>query len=130
MRTCPVCAATLIEMSLKHEEIDRCPSCNGVFFDQGELKTVLRIVELLEHVQLEEADIENLPTLELARRLACPADGAIMAKRDFGAAVFDACPTCGGFWLDGGEITALKQVETHVRANLSLYVRLGQGQAE
>jgi uncharacterized protein len=130
VRTCPVCTIALIEMTLKHEEIDRCPSCNGIFFDQGKLKSVLRIVELLEHAELEEADIENLSPLEQARRLACPADGTIMVKRDFGAAVLDACPACGGFWLDGGEIAALKQVETHVKANLSLYVRLGRGQAE
>jgi Zn-finger nucleic acid-binding protein len=76
VRTCPVRTIALVEMNLRHEEIDRCPSCNGVFFDQGKLKSVLRIVELLEHAELEEADIENLPPMELARRLECPAGGS------------------------------------------------------
>lgn len=130
MRTCPVCAVELLEMPLLHENIDRCPTCNGIFFDKGELESVLHIVDLLERVELAEPDIETLTDEERARTLACPADGTAMAKRDYGAAVLDACPACDGTWLDGGEIAALKLVETHVRANLNLYVRLGGGPDE
>jgi Zn-finger nucleic acid-binding protein len=130
MHTCPVCAVDLLEMPLLHENIDRCPSCNGIFFEKGELQSVLRIVALLEQVVLAESDIETITEAERSRTLACPADGAVMAKRDYGGAVLDACAACGGFWLDGGEIAALKLVETHVRSNMNLYVRLGGGPEE
>jgi Zn-finger nucleic acid-binding protein len=37
----------------------------------------------------------------------------------------DKCPTCKGIWLDDGEAAALMIAQGHVRANVGLYLRLG-----
>ncbi len=40
---CPKCGHDLVETDFHHIKIDRCPECDGVWFDAGE-------VEMLEHV--------------------------------------------------------------------------------
>ena len=40
---CPKCGATLIEQDFHQIKIDRCPECNGIWFDGGE-------IEMLEHL--------------------------------------------------------------------------------
>jgi hypothetical protein len=34
----------------------------------------------------------------------CPADGATLAKEIAHSVIIDRCPTCGGIWLDAGEL--------------------------
>ena len=38
----------------------------------------------------------------------CPVDGAEMSKEIAHMIVIDSCPSCGGVWLDGGELERLK----------------------
>jgi hypothetical protein len=38
----------------------------------------------------------------------CPVDGGEMQKQIAHMLVIDRCPTCGGVWLDGGELERLK----------------------
>lgn len=40
---CPKCGADLKETELHHIKIDRCPDCEGLWFDKGE-------IDMLEHV--------------------------------------------------------------------------------
>ncbi len=41
-RHCPGCENTQLEIIHAHNiELDLCPKCNGLFFDEGELKAVL-----------------------------------------------------------------------------------------
>lgn len=42
---CPKCGAALKEIDLLGINVDQCGGCNGVFFDSGELETVLRSKE-------------------------------------------------------------------------------------
>ena len=39
-RTCPICLTPLLISSFRNIELDCCPVCNGVFFDQGEVKEI------------------------------------------------------------------------------------------
>ena len=42
IRECPVCVAEKMNLIIVHGvEIDLCPKCNGLFFDEGELVKVL-----------------------------------------------------------------------------------------
>ena len=34
---CPKCGADLVETDLQNVKIDRCPECEGLWFDRGEL---------------------------------------------------------------------------------------------
>lgn len=38
---CPKCGNDLIEITFKKVQIDRCPGCNGIWLDAGELDTLL-----------------------------------------------------------------------------------------
>jgi Zn-finger nucleic acid-binding protein len=38
----------------------------------------------------------------------CPVDGAAMRKFIIKDIILDHCPTCRGFWLDGGEMAKIK----------------------
>jgi len=125
MRKCPNCDCGLTEMRLHTEIIDRCEKCNGAFFDRGELEAIIQTVEVFESINLEENEIESIPTTEMQRELCCPADGELMVKQEIVGVIVDICPHCGGIWLDRGEIIALKIAEDHIRENIHLYIRLG-----
>ena len=64
---------------------------------------------------------EGLPTCEgcqqaMAAKLkaeseagrSCPMDGSPMTKEIVHNVVLDRCPSCGGMWLDGGEMELLR----------------------
>jgi Zn-finger nucleic acid-binding protein len=38
---CPRCGTPLQTSRIEEVEVDKCPSCEGIFFDRGELETVL-----------------------------------------------------------------------------------------
>jgi hypothetical protein len=42
---CPKCGADMAEVDLKGIKIDRCGSCQGVYFDHGELDLLLQAKE-------------------------------------------------------------------------------------
>lgn len=125
MRTCPVCQAPLAPVTLHRQDLDRCPSCRGLFLDRGELGAIITMVAIAREVVLEEPDIDTVPDLERQREIRCPADGTRMHPVDAAGIILDACPDCGGIWLDSGEIAALKLAENNIRDNLGLYIRLG-----
>ncbi|MFT5431845.1 MAG: Zn-finger nucleic acid-binding protein [Myxococcota bacterium] len=104
--------------------VDRCTECTGVFFDAGELDSVLKLISVFNRVQLTEPELP-VSQAERDRAVACPADGAAMEPVESGPVTIDKCPTCAGIWLDGGEIAALKLTENNIRENLNLYIRLG-----
>lgn len=90
-------------------EIDQCPSCGGIWFDIGELDWLLDIpvlqIDKIES-QLDDADDKPAP---------CPNCGGtgnmvrlVRVDSDFH---IDACPTCSGRWLDGGELRELHKLE-------------------
>jgi len=122
---CPNCAETLVEEEIKNQQIDRCPKCNGIYFDKGELESLVGLIKTYESIELEELDIDLVPQSEKERKLVCPRDGAPMIEQQILGVVFDQCTSCEGIWLDGGEISALKILENHIRQNLSLYIKLG-----
>lgn len=126
MRTCHACETELITENLHGETVDRCPRCNGVFFDQGELENIVKLVNLFQSARLDEEDIDTVPGVEKQRAVKCPVHRTRMTERDIGGITVDMCGECGGIWLDDGEITALKLVENHIRQNLQLYIRLGE----
>lgn len=125
MRKCPACSDDLVETGLHGQLVDRCRSCNGIFFDAGELESILRIVDLFTSIPMDEEEIDTVPREEVDRIMTCPAEGIPMDPVDAAGLIIDVCPECRGIWLDGGEITALKIAERHIIENIQLYIRLG-----
>lgn len=124
-RICPDCRIPLYEIGMEGELVDRCPGCRGIFFDHGELESLIRIFQCFRSVTLREPEVESVPQSEIDRLVECPADGTPMNPVDVGGLVYDTCPTCQGVWLDAGEMAALLSIENHIRRNIGLYVRLG-----
>ena len=86
-------------------EIDRCPSCSGVWLDAGELETLL--------------DLAGLPSGPMREALAAAPDGARSKRRcpscphplreirlsTTPEVVLDRCRFGHGLWFDRGEVT-------------------------
>ena len=126
IRHCPHCEVPLIVTDLHGESVDRCAQCNGIFFDKGELASLIQLVKLFRELTLEEKDIPSIEIEADKKQIECPNDTALMVPTDFAMTVVDICPECGGVWLDAGEIATLKLAENNIRQNHDLYVRLGQ----
>jgi len=102
-------------------ELDYCPSCRGIWFDRGELESILLQVR---------SDIQPIgvpiPTDGPGPR-RCPRDRLPMIERRLSTArlrssiyaapsdtipdgvCIDQCPSCLGIWLDGGELGQITQ---------------------
>jgi uncharacterized protein len=110
---CPRCNVSLNAVTLadiKYSvEADKCPSCEGIWFDKGELSRLDKIVEptLLE--------IRRIPGEEVQlAALRCPycLDSPIMKKTEHprdSKVIIDYCPNCRGVWLDKGELEAIQK---------------------
>jgi len=125
MRKCPVCSTNLHEEKMSSEEIDRCPGCGGIFFDRGELESIISLVKTFNSIKLKETDIDTITESEGNRILNCPVDNSPMEKKEIAGTIIDSCPECEGIWLDNHEITALKIAEKHIKENITLYIKLG-----
>jgi len=111
MRTCPRDGSELVEVEAGGLRLDRCPLCEGIWCDPGELE------------QLEKAspgEIEGqLPSLPPATRDAMPLKGYMRCPccdegRLQGVTItfsnrvrVDRCDACLGVWLDRSELDAV-----------------------
>jgi len=105
---CPKCQGVLEPVTFQGTEIDRCSTCNGIWFDTGERET-------LDDVAGSET-IDPGTNQDLERdgkaRVLCPRDKVQMVRMVDPArpAVWlESCPVCHGVFLDAGEFRALKQ---------------------
>ena len=90
-----------------------CDRCAGIFFTAGELD---RLAEPHQgSLEYSSVALDGFSHTDRQGAAACPADGTAMKKVNFNIytdIILDYCPTCGGFWLDGGE---LERINTEVR---------------
>ncbi|MBS3913921.1 MAG: zf-TFIIB domain-containing protein, partial [Bacteroidetes bacterium] len=115
-RICPECSVKLQAVVLEMQpplHIERCTNCFGLFFDPGEVETLLEAAvspvytvnrELLGNINNDRYQ-RNKPV----KYLECPVCLNIMNRVVFGhksGVVIDQC-RAHGIWLDGGEISHL-----------------------
>lgn len=118
-RWCPCCKETELETIDVGKGnpfyIEKCSKCGGLFFDNGELESILeqevshvyhvdkdKLVQLLEEVSDE--------SFEIVYR-SCPVCKAMMQRKNFGAksgVIIDQCAQ-HGIWLDSGELYRLME---------------------
>ena len=110
---------------MDNQLIEQCSSCGGSYYDEGELEAILDVFQYYESIYISEEEIDTIPDKDEKRRLRCPKDDAVMEPEEAAAIVIDRCATCGGIWLDEGELTALRLAQKNIKENLSLYIRLG-----
>lgn len=116
--SCPRCRAELVELPFPGTPVlvDRCPGCQGIWLDGGELEAlktclhdvVSRADESGEEPVVGRRALTLIADAELAaeRRAVCPKckAGLWYLRRD--GNTIEQCSACGGQWLDAGELTA------------------------
>ena len=109
---CPKCkSGPMNSETYNNVEIDRCPKCKGLFFDEGELDSILdaRAGAAADGGGFNEmADQLNMATG------ACPRCEQVELKPYVGPAGvrIDRCPQCEGVFLDQGELKTLQMWKT------------------
>lgn len=92
-------------------ELDRCPSCGGLWLDASELKAMDDSLS----INLEGIRYTDVPATEEDAELICPrCEGKVRLRKVYPASyhdvVVDTCPECGGFWLDNQELKKMREV--------------------
>lgn len=105
--SCPKCrTSTLSEFAVQETIVDRCPSCDGIWFDAHEL-TQLLAEDARQVAALRRGSVKQ----EIAGKKGfCPRDGSELLRvysAIDNSVVLDACAECRGIWLDGGEFQKL-----------------------
>jgi uncharacterized protein len=109
---CPNCHTIMAQVHEPDVSYERCPSCEGRWLDKGELN--LLATGLAGDIELcTVAFDETDPARDEAGQRRCPScAGSALSKVDLldgSDIIFDHCPTCGGFFLDKGELEAMNQ---------------------
>jgi MFS transporter, PAT family, beta-lactamase induction signal transducer AmpG len=104
---CPKCAGTeMYFFSFGDVEIDRCPSCDGVWLDKDELDTVLAR-EL--GAQIDLVSFTQSPTPSAAAEAICHRCERPMVTLTGAADVaFEWCESCEGTFFDKGELSIVQ----------------------
>ena len=115
-RICPNCEKPLQTILLKLPQpvfIERCQTCFGLFFDKGEIETVLQhSVSNVSGINREHIDNINKDRYhkpQKIRYVKCPECRRVMDRVNFAkrsGVVVDQC-FVHGIWLDSGELTHL-----------------------
>ncbi len=117
-RMCPHCEKPLQTIQIQLEEsiyIERCDGCFGLFFDLGELDTLLNhsvsSVNEINITHLDNINADRYRTRQTVKYIKCPVCQSFMRRTNFGqksGVIVDSCRQ-HGFWLDSGEITHLME---------------------
>ena len=110
---CPRCKLPLVTEKISDisatVEVDKCPSCNGMWFQEGELTELEKIIEptffefrkiLPKKYQLKPLTCPSCQNLQVLQKAEHPRDKKV---------IIDYCPVCHGIWLDNGELEAIQK---------------------
>jgi Zn-finger nucleic acid-binding protein len=108
---CPICGKEMIEEECKNIKIDICKEgCKGMWFDWSELS---KFDEKNEKVSEALEEALNYPRASDDNRgpIKCPKCGINMHAHRYQSSkgvMVDECYTCGGFFLDSGELKVIR----------------------
>lgn len=108
---CPVCGKLMVEEDFGDVQVDVCKNgCKGIWFDWCELKRLDEKNEGLGRA-LEEALKSPQVNDEDRGPIKCPKCGIAMHAHKYSSAKevnVDECYSCGGFFLDSGELRQIR----------------------
>lgn len=105
---CPKCSGLFNKVLFLDTQVERCNSCNGLWFDALELQ------ELLKKKGSERLDIGDKRNFEKTNQIEdfrCPKDNSTMIKMvdvKQGHVWYESCGHCKGIFLDATEFKDLK----------------------
>jgi PAT family beta-lactamase induction signal transducer AmpG len=107
---CPKCRSDMEQVMVDDIEVDRCSSCHGLWFDDGELKK-LRNREAA--AALDIGDIKTGKEQNKIEHYRCPRCAGPMNRLvdpEQTHIWFEQCGSCRGSFFDAGELTDLATV--------------------
>jgi Zn-finger nucleic acid-binding protein len=109
---CPSCPIDLQQVSFEGVVIDLCPSCAGIWFDQGELgKIKSSSIHALAELDDLASEFEERAEAQLSK--ICPRDGTSLTPYFFLHTTnieLDWCPNCNGIWVEDGELAKINEL--------------------
>jgi uncharacterized protein len=105
---CPKCMEPMAQVYYAGVAVDRCTVCKGIFFDELE-KEQLQEIKDGEGVDIGSSALGA--RFNTRNRINCPRCGnpmICMADPNQPHIWFEHCTTCGGSFLDAGELHDLK----------------------
>jgi len=107
---CPKCHdVEMYAFAYREVEVDRCPSCDGVWLDKDELETILNN-ELGAQIDLVSFT-QNPPSSDEAPAYCHTCDREMTALVGAADVRFEWCETCEGMFFDKGELTIIQAFE-------------------
>ena len=111
--TCPACKAELSTITQSGVAVEVCDKgCGGIWFDNFELEKFDEAHESAGEALLDLGPKKPVPVSPAAKR-ECPRCPTTTMNRHYFSVreeiEIDACPACGGVWLDTGELAAIRQ---------------------
>lgn len=106
---CPACDRVLVPRDIGGLTVDICDGgCGGLWFDAFEIG---RLDEQLPR-ELKEVATDPDLVVDRERKRNCPRCEGIKMQRHFYSRThrveIDSCPGCNGYWLDAGELEAIR----------------------
>jgi PAT family beta-lactamase induction signal transducer AmpG len=107
---CPKCRSDMEQIIIDDTEVDRCSSCHGLWFDDGELS------KLRNEAAVAVLDIGNIKTGKQQNKIEhyrCPRCAGPMNRLvdpEQTHIWFEQCDSCRGSFFDAGELTDLATV--------------------
>jgi Zn-finger nucleic acid-binding protein len=116
---CPACGRELEPFATGGVTVDVCAhGCRGIWFDAFELQKLADINATLTQ-QLRAVSSATPANIETVDKRVCPkCSGVAMMRHYFSSqrrTLVDECPSCGGFWLDAGELASVRQEQIELR---------------
>jgi Zn-finger nucleic acid-binding protein len=109
---CPVCENNLTPVQAGSVTVDVClGGCGGIWFDNFELQKLDEPQEMAGQMLV---NLKKRPDLEIdySQRRKCPRCHVVMMRHFFSPrrrVEVDECPSCGGYWLDAGELALIRE---------------------
>jgi Zn-finger nucleic acid-binding protein len=106
---CPKCSGTLAEETFGGVGVDRCDSCQGIWFDAKEVRA------LIAHAKSKPDEVPQSTASPASEKLddangTCPRCQESLHRVESLAIEglhYDQCMSCRGAWLDAGELAQI-----------------------
>jgi len=110
---CPTCKQQLSQISIEDIQLDVCKDgCGGIWFDRFELQKMDESHEFTDENLVELLSKNSPSSFTTEEKRNCPkCDGIVMMLNFFSfkkEVKVDHCPKCAGYWLDDGELFAIR----------------------
>lgn len=106
---CPICKINLKKQIFYNTEIDYCPQCLGLWFEEDELRTVKD--ERDEELNWLDVDLwQDEKRFKISKTVKlCPSCSVPLYNVNYGESriLVDLCNLCQGIWIDRGEFKSI-----------------------